>query len=118
MSYVDGYVIPVKPGREDDYKAFAREWAPKFKEYGAERIVECLADDVPDGKVTDFKRAVDLQSGESLVFSWVIWPSREVRDKAYEQMQADGIMTMPEDSPMEGKRMIWGGFKPFLDTDA
>lgn len=117
MSYVDGFVIPVPAGREADYQAFARQWAPKFKEHGAIRIVECMADDVPDGKRTDFKRAVALEEGESLVFSWIIWPSKDVRDKAYKAMEGDGSMSMPEDMPMDGKRMIWGGFKPFLDTD-
>ena len=114
--YVDGFVIPVPLGGKDAYLAAAAKAAPLFKEYGATRIVECWADDVPDGKVTDFKGAVKAGEGETVVFSWIEYPSKEIRDEAGRKMMADPRMTMGEPMPFDGKRMIYGGFRPILDA--
>ncbi|HEY8161778.1 MAG: DUF1428 domain-containing protein [Methylocystis sp.] len=117
MSYIDGFVIPVPSDRKDDYLKAAQSFWPMLKEFGAQRVVECWGDDVPDGKVTDFKRAVAAQAGENVVFSWVVWPSKEVRDAANKKMHDDPRMkNMP--MPFDGKRMIFGGFAPLLDLGA
>lgn len=90
--------------------------APLFKEFGALRVVECWADDVPDGKLTDFRMAVKAESDEEVVFSWIEYPSKEVRDAANATMMADPRMKAFGDSmPFDGKRMIFGGFLPLLD---
>jgi uncharacterized protein YbaA (DUF1428 family) len=117
MSYIDGFVIPVPSGKKQAYIEMAAKAAPMFKEYGATRIVECWGDDVPDGKVTDFKRAVNAEAGETIVFSWIVWPSKEVRDAANQRMRSDPRMQPPADMPFDGKRMIFGGFQPVFDTD-
>jgi uncharacterized protein YbaA (DUF1428 family) len=117
MSYIDGFVIPVPTGKKQAYRDMAAMAAPFFMEYGATRIVECWGDDVPDGKVTDFKGAVKAEPGENIVFSWIVWPSKEVRDAANEKMKNDPRMKMPDDMPFDGKRMIMGGFEILLDTD-
>lgn len=116
MSYVEGYVIPVPTDRKDEYESMARSAAPVFQEYGASRIVECWGDDVPAGEVTDFRRAVQAHEGESIVFSWVEWPSREVRAQATEKMKNDPRMQMTPDMPFDGKRVILGGFEVLIDT--
>ena len=116
MSYIDGFVIPVPTGKKDAYRELATKTAAMSREYGALQTVECWGDDVPDGKVTDFKRAVAAQAGESVVFSWIVWPSKAVRDAAMEKMKADPRMKM--DMPFDGKRMIFGGFEVMLDTGA
>lgn len=114
MSYVDGFVLAVPLNNREAYRALAAKAAPLFKEFGATRIVECWADDVPDGKVTDFRMAVKAEEGEEVVFSWIEYPSREVRDEANKKMMADPRMKEFE-MPFDGKRMIFGGFIPLLD---
>jgi len=116
MSYIDGFVIPVPTEKKQAYREMAAKASSLFKEYGATRIVECWGDDVPDGKVTDFRRAVKAEAGESVVFSWIVWPSKEVRDAANKKMRDDPRMKMTPDMPFDGKRMIYGGFEPMLDS--
>jgi uncharacterized protein YbaA (DUF1428 family) len=114
MSYVDGFVIPVPAGNREAYREVAERAAPVFKEYGALRIVECWADDLPDGEITDFKSAVKAEAGETVVFSWIIWPSKEVRDEANKKIMTDSRLA--GDMPFDGKRLIYGGFQILLDT--
>jgi uncharacterized protein YbaA (DUF1428 family) len=106
--------VPVD--NKEAYLAMAAKAAPLFKEFGATRIVECWADDVPDGKTTDFRMAVKAEEDETVVFSWIEYPSKEVRDEANKKLMADPRMKeMGENMPFDGKRMIYGGFAPLLD---
>jgi uncharacterized protein YbaA (DUF1428 family) len=116
MSYVDGFVIPVPAAKKSTYREMAARAAKVFQEYGALRVVECWGDDIPDGKVTDFKRAVNAEGGESVVFSWIVWPSKEVRDEANKKLEKDERMKMTPDMPFDGKRLIFGGFQVLLDS--
>jgi uncharacterized protein YbaA (DUF1428 family) len=118
MSYIDGFVIPVPAAKKQAYREVAAKAAAVFREYGAIRVVETWGDDVPDGKVTDFKRAVAGESGETIVFSWIEWPSKEVRDKGNARMKDDPRMQMTSDMPFDAKRMIFGGFETLLDSAA
>ena len=115
MSYVDGFVIPVPRDRKEAFREMAAQVAPIFTEHGAIRVVECWGDDVPDGKVTDFKGAVKAEEGEVVVFSWVLWPSREARDAGNARIMEDPRM---KDHQMifDGKRMIFGGFEVIVDV--
>ncbi|HHT0102460.1 TPA: DUF1428 domain-containing protein [Raoultella planticola] len=116
MKYVDGFVVAVPAKNKEAYRELAAKAAPLFKEFGALRVVECWADDVPDGKLTDFRMAVKAGSDEEVVFSWIEYPSKEVRDAANAIMMADPRMKALGDSmPFDGKRMIFGGFLPLLD---
>jgi len=114
MSYIDGFVVPVAPGKREAYRKMAAEVAPVFRENGALEIVECFEDDVKDGKVTDFRRAVNAKPGESIVFSWIVWPSKEVRDAASQKIMDDPRMKPSGDIPFDMQRMIVGGFEPIL----
>lgn len=117
MSYVDGFLAPIRPGvTQEDYRAFAAKASLVFLDHGATRVVECWADDVPHGEVTDFYRAVGGEAGETVVFSWIEWPDKATRDAGMKKAMDDPRM-QPADAPMPfvGKRMIYGGFATLLD---
>ena len=117
MAYVDGFVLAVPADKKEIYRKHAAEAAPLFKEFGATRMVECWGDDVPDGTLTDFRRAVQAKDDEVVVFSWIEYPSKDVRDAANEKIMTDPRMkAMGEQMPFDGKRMIFGGFAPILDV--
>jgi uncharacterized protein YbaA (DUF1428 family) len=117
MGYTDGFVVGVPGGNRQAYLDMAAKAAPIFAKYGALRTVEAWGDDVRDGKVTDFKRAVKAEDGENVVFSWIEWPSKEARVSGWEKVMADPEMQMdPNNSPFDGKRMFWGGFSPIVDA--
>lgn len=116
MSYVDGFVIAVPTNNQDAFEKMASQMAPIFVEHGALQVVECWGDDVPDGKVTDFRRAVQAQADETVVFSWIVWPSRHARDAGMAKVMADPRMQPGSEAPFDGKRMIFGGFKVLVDV--
>jgi uncharacterized protein YbaA (DUF1428 family) len=114
--YIDGFVLAVPDANRDAYLALANKAATDFMKYGAHRLVEAWGDDVPDGKVTDFRRAVKAQEGETVVFSWIEWPDKATRDAAWPRMMADPAMQPDHaDMPFDGKRMFWGGFDIILN---
>jgi uncharacterized protein YbaA (DUF1428 family) len=114
FGYLDGMLVSVPSDRQDEYKAFAKDCGPIFLEHGATRLVDGWGDDVPDGKITDFRRAVQATADETVVFGWVEWPSKEVRDAAWPKVMADPRMEALK-PPFDGKRMVFGGFAPILD---
>ena len=116
MVYVDGFVTAVPTANRAAYLQFATDAAALFKGHGALRVVECWGDDVPPGKLTSFPLAVQCKADETVVFSWVTWPSRQVRDAGWQAVMADPRM-QPDSHPMpyDGKRMIYGGFEMMLD---
>ena len=117
MSYVDGFVAAVPDANRDAYIAFARKFDPLFIEHGATRVMECWGDDVPDGKVTDFRRSVQAKEGETVVFSWIEWPDKATRDAGMEKVMKDPRMNQADNPmPWDGARMIFGGFAPVLEV--
>ena len=116
MSYIDGFVAAVTDDQREAYTDYARRSAVFFREFGATRVAENWGDDVPDGKRTDFRRAVAADSGETVVFSWIEWPDKATRDAAWQRMQTDPRMAELGEMPFDGGRMIYGGFTPLLDA--
>lgn len=116
MTYVDGYLLAVPTGKKEEYLAMAKTAAPIFKEHGALTVVECWGDDVPDGKVTSFPMAVKKTDDETVVFSWITWPSKKVRDTGMKAAMEDPRMDMDMSKmPFDGQRMIFGGFEAMLE---
>jgi uncharacterized protein YbaA (DUF1428 family) len=117
-TYTDGYVVPVIEARRDDYLKMAQKMAGVFRENGALRVVEAMADDVDHGKVTDFYRAVKAEEGEVIVFSFVEWPDKKTRDDAWAKIMTDESLRPEGEMPFAGQRMFWGGFDNIVDTRA
>lgn len=115
MTYVDGYVCAVPVANREAYLKQARDAVPMFKRNGALKVVETWGTDIPEGKVTSFPMAVKLEPGETVVFSWVTWPDKETRDKAWEAIRNDPEMQPGPEMPFDGKRMIYGGFELLLE---
>ena len=116
MSYVDGFVTPVREDRKDEYLAHARAMTPLMREFGMTRMVECWGDDLMRGQQTDFYRSVAAQEGETVVFSWITWPDKAARDAGWTRMMADPRMKDMGDPPFDAKRMIYSGFQPIFDS--
>src|ERR1044072_6734990 len=113
--YTDGFIVPVPESKREAYRAMAEKAAAVFEDYGAVRVVEAWGDDVPDGQVTDFRRAVKAEEGETVVYSWFEYPDRATRDAANEKMMSDPRMAeMGANMPFDGKRMIVAGFAPIV----
>ena len=116
MSYIDGFVAAVPTANKQKYIEHAEAAVAVFKEHGALRMVENWGDDVKDGEVTSLPMAVKREETETVVFSWIVWPSREARDTGWEKIMADPRMDTANNSmPFDGKRMIFGGFETILD---
>lgn len=117
MTYVDGFVAAVPTARREEYEAHVKSAAVVFKEHGAIRVMECWGDDVPEGDVTSFPKAVQKKDNETVCISWVVWPSKEARDAGLEKVFTDERMA-PESNPMpfDGKRLIYGGFETLLEV--
>jgi uncharacterized protein YbaA (DUF1428 family) len=119
MAFIDGFVIAVPRSQKQTFVEHAKKGDSVFMDLGATRILECWGEDVPDGKVTDFRRAVQATADEEVVFSWIEWPDKTTRDNAMAKMpdlmKSDPRMN-PEKNPMpfDGKRMIFGGFSPVV----
>jgi uncharacterized protein YbaA (DUF1428 family) len=117
MTYVDGFVAPVPTANREKYRAHAEQVAKLFKENGALKVVECWGDDVPDGQVTSFPMAVKRKDDETVVFSWILWPSRQARDEGMKKVMEDPRMKPDVNpAPFDGKRMIYGGFQTIVES--
>jgi uncharacterized protein YbaA (DUF1428 family) len=116
MMYFQGFVVPVKIENKQAYLDMAKRAAPIFTEYGALRTVECWGDDVMDGKITDFKKAVRANNDETVVFSWVWWPDKATCDTAAAKIMADDRMKPSGPMPFDGQRLIYAGFEAIFDT--
>ena len=117
MNYIDGFVAAVPSANRDAYQRYAQDLGELFKKHGAIGLTECWGDDVPPGKLTSFPLAVQCQPDETVVFSWIVWPSRAVRDAGWKTLMTEPQM-QPANNPglFDGKRMIYGGFQAIVSV--
>jgi uncharacterized protein YbaA (DUF1428 family) len=116
MSYIDGFILPLKDAKLEEYRAMAEAFASKAEQLGAIGSLEALGDGLQHGHTTDFFRAVQAEEGENVVFSFILWPDKATRDAGWEKIMADPEMQPSGELPFDGKRMFWGGFKPFVNS--
>ena len=113
MTFVEGFLTPVPTANKEEYTKQANEAVSLFRSLGATRFVEAWGDDVPDGKINDLKKAVDLKDDETVLFSWIEYPDKATRDSANQRLMEEmGSMSM--EMPFDGKRMVFGGFEPLV----
>jgi len=117
--YISGFVVPVPEDKKAEYQDIAEKYWEIIKDYGALSLFETWEADVKDGKVTDFRRAVNLEPGEKVVFSWIVWKDRATAQTSEEKIMKDPRMAQFSGTmPFDGKRMIFGGFEPLVVREA
>lgn len=114
--YVDGYLYVIQKSRKDEFIIFAKEMSALFKRRGALRVMECWEDEVPDGKTTSMPMAVSRKEGEAILFSWVEWESKDIRDEVFATIQGDAEKVPYDKTLFDMKRMAMGGFKAVVDV--
>ena len=116
MAYVDGFIIPVPKQNLDKYRELAELSATVWKEYGALEYREWIADDVKPGELTSFPQSVLSKPDETVIFAWIVYESREQRDRVNEQVLKDPRMANAfNQMPFDSQRMIYGGFTTLLE---
>lgn len=116
MAYIDSFVLPVPKKNLAAYRKEARKAGKVWREHGALAYVEAIADDVKPGKWTSFPQSVKLKADETVIFAYAVYQSRRDRDRVIKKVMADPRLQMdPKKMPFDGKRMFWGGFKPFIE---
>jgi uncharacterized protein YbaA (DUF1428 family) len=117
MSYVDGFVVPVPRQKLDEYRDWSRKFGELCQRHGALEYVECVGDDVAPGKVTSFPQSVKLKDDEIVAFSWIVYKSKEDRDRINKLVMEDPMMknSDPKTWPFDGQRMFFGGFQPIIE---
>lgn len=115
--YVDGFVVPVPVDKLEEYRRMAEQAGKVWLEYGARWFCECVADDVKPGKITSFPQAVQLQDGETVILSWIVYDSREHRDQVNAKVMDDPHIKSldPKAMPFDSMRMFWGGFRTIVE---
>ena len=117
MTYIDGFVAAVPTANKQKFIDHAKKGDSVFVELGATKVLECWGDDVPEGTVTDFRRAVNAKDDETVVFSWIEWPDKVTRDKAMPKVMEDPRAQSDQNPmPFDGKRLIYGGFAPVVEV--
>ncbi|MFZ0257138.1 MAG: DUF1428 domain-containing protein [Gammaproteobacteria bacterium] len=116
--YVDGFVLPIPKQNVEAYRHLAETAGKVWREHGALEYIECLADDVKPGEVTSFPQSVKLEPDETVVFAWIVYESREHRDRVNEKVMKDPRIANldPESMPFDAKRMFWGGFQVLVNV--
>lgn len=112
--YIQGFIVPVPEDKKEAYRKIAADFWPIARDYGCIGHYECWEADVKDGQQTDFRRAVALEPGEKVVFSWMVWPDKATADAGHAKMMDDKRFEEMGEMPFDGKRMIWAGFAPIF----
>ncbi len=118
MAYADGFVLPVPKKNLKKYQAIARKAGKVWKRHGALEYRECIGDDLNVKFGVPFPRQIKCKTGETIVFSWIVYKSRKHRDQVNAKVMKDpalNAMCDPKDMPFDCNRMLYGGFKTIVD---
>jgi len=122
-NYIDGFVFPIVKAQVEEYKTVAEKVAEIWKEYGALAYLEFLGDDLQVEGTASFTKTVEVKENEQLIFGWVVFPSKEIRDEANKKVPQDPRMETlvkplldPDKMIFNANRMLYGGFKSFIEV--
>lgn len=122
-NYIDGFVFPIAKAHLEEYKTVAEKVAEIWKEYGALAYLEFLGDDLQVEGTASFTKTVEVKENEQLIFGWVVFSSKEIRDEANKKVPQDPRMETlvkplidPKKMIFEANRMLYGGFKSFIEV--
>lgn len=123
-NYIDGFVLPIPKKYIVEYKKVAEKVAAIWKEYGATAYFEYVSDDLILEGTKSFTETVDVKEDECIIFGWVVFPSKEIRDLANKKVPSDPRMkelvtplTIPDKLIFDGSRMVYGGFQPLVQSN-
>jgi len=116
--YVDGFLIPIAKENVGKYKELAQKAGEIWKEHGALEYYECVGDDLEIEKMVSFKKSADASENETVIFAWIVFESREHRDKVNAAVMEDPrlkeAMHSADSKAFDYKRMAYGGFKTLV----
>jgi len=122
-NYIDGFVFPIPRIYLDEYKKVAAQVAEIWKEYGATAYFEFVGDDLNLAGTRSFIETVEVKEDEEVVFGWVVFPSKDIRNLANERVPTDPRMkelvaplTDPKRMIFDASRMVYGGFKSLIES--
>ena len=116
MSYFQGFVAAIPTSNRQAFIEHSRKATVLMREFGATRVVDTWGDDVPDGKINDFKMAVQATAEETVSFGWMEFADKAACDATFQKMMSDPRMSEIGDMPFDGKRMIFGGFETLFEA--
>jgi uncharacterized protein YbaA (DUF1428 family) len=119
MGYVDGFVLPVPKKNLQAYRRMAQKAGKLWREHGALDYKECAGDDLNTKMGVPFSKNAKAKSGETVIFAYIVFKSRAHRDRVNAKVMKDPRITGmcdSKDMPFDVKRMVYGGFKVFVDA--
>ena len=120
-NYIDAIVIPVPRAKLESYKCMSEEWGKAHLRHGALYYSDSISDDAQPGTATSFPQAVQLKDDEVIALAWVVYRSKEERDRIGKAIMDDPQLKAsmdPSKMPFDGKRMFWGGFETIIGLAA
>jgi uncharacterized protein YbaA (DUF1428 family) len=117
--YVDGFLIPIAKDKVNEYREMSQKAGEIWKELGALEYYECIGDDLDIEGMLSFKKVADTSKEETVIFSWIVFESREQRDRVNEAVMNDPrikeMMESGSEPPFDYRRMAYGGFKTLVN---
>jgi len=117
MTYLDGFLLPVPADKMDEYKKIASIAFEVWKEHGALDYRECQLDEDNIAHLRSMANTADAKEGETVMFAYILYKSREDRDAINMKVMEDPRMAQfsSADMPFDDSRMAMGGFHTIIE---
>ncbi|MDP0500596.1 MAG: DUF1428 domain-containing protein [Verrucomicrobiota bacterium JB022] len=116
LPYVDGFVLVIAKENVEQYRKMAAAAGKIWREHGALAFMETVGDDLEAKDHVPFPKMAQAKEGETVVFSWIVYQSREQRDAVNAKVMADqrihDLMQGPD--IFDCKRIAYGGFRTIV----